>query len=67
MSTYKQREKAVSRAVAAMDKAADAISDLQSICIEYGIDMTQEERFRSELRERARYWESSRWWEEEVS
>jgi hypothetical protein len=62
MSTLKQRQKAVDRAVEAMRKAADELSELQSICIEYGVDTVQEERFSSDLRERASYWENCTWW-----
>lgn len=60
--TPKQRERAVTKAVTALDKAADALGDLQTICMEHGVDITQEERFTSELRERARYWDSCTWY-----
>ena len=60
--TPKQRERAVTKAVKAMKKAADALNDLQSICMEYGVDINQEERFTSELRERAAYWGSCEWY-----
>lgn len=62
MMTPKQREQAVKRAVTAMNKAADAPGDLQSICIEHGVDIAQEERFTSELRERAAYWDNCTWY-----
>lgn len=60
--TLKQRERAVKRAVTAMDKAADALGDLQSMCIKAGIDMAQDERFASDLRERAAYWNNCTWY-----
>ena len=60
--TPNQRERAVTKAVAAMEKAADALNDLQSICIEYGVDINQEERFVSELRERSAYWANCSWY-----
>jgi len=61
MSTLKQ-QKAVDKAVAAMRKAAEEMRALQSICIKHGVDTTQEERFSSDLRERASYWENCTWW-----
>jgi hypothetical protein len=40
-----------------MDKAAVALEDLQSSCIEHGIDITREQSFKDRLKERADYWE----------
>jgi len=65
MSTLKQREKIVKNAVAALDKAAEAISELRSMSIECGLtesQMEQEEYFRSGLRDRSSYWEKATWW-----
>lgn len=66
MSTLKQRKNKVKRAVEAMHEAADALGELQSICIEHAINVTQEEKFASELRERAEYWERCTWWQKEI-
>lgn len=60
--THKQRERAVKKAVAAMDKAAEALEDLQSICIEHGVDITREQSFKDGLKERADYWERCTWY-----
>lgn len=62
--TPKQRERLVTRAVKKLDEAADALSDLEGMVIDHGakVDMTIETRFVSDLRERARYWESCTWW-----
>ncbi|HEY8035219.1 MAG TPA: hypothetical protein VIF37_06480 [Methylobacter sp.] len=65
MSTIKQREKIVKNAIAAMDKAAEALSELSFMAIECGLtesQMQQEEHFRSGLRERSAYWERVTWW-----
>lgn len=64
MSTLKQRERMVTKGVAAMDKAAEALFDLEDIDSEFGLrDTAQEEHFRTGLRERARYWERCTWWQ----
>jgi hypothetical protein len=62
MLTLKQREKIVKNAIKAMDKAADAMMDLNSIGAEFGVDTRIEGRFVSDLKERANYWENCRWW-----
>ncbi len=62
--TPKQREAAVSKAVKALEKAADSLLDLElmAIGIDSSIDTRCEEKFREELRERARYWGNCTWW-----
>ena len=57
--------RAVARAAEALRKAADALGDLESIALECGLtenQCLQESRFRSELRERAGWWEDAKWW-----
>jgi len=60
--TPKQKKKAVDLAVKKMREAADAMLDLEMICIELGVESHQEEAFRDGLRERACYWENCTWW-----
>jgi len=61
--TLKQKEKAVKKAIKNMDAAADSMVDLLEIMRDYGVkDTAMEDRFRSELRERASYWDRVDWW-----
>jgi len=60
--TPKQKQKAVEKAVKKMREAAEAMDDLWRIALEHGVDAFREERFTSDLRERASYWENCTWW-----
>lgn len=64
--TSKQRERAVAKAVVALEKAAEALSELASICIDEGVDTAIESRFRTELLERARYWDNCTWYKQDA-
>lgn len=60
--TLKQKEKIVARAEKKLREAAEALSDLQMMARQYGVDTDREMRFAEELRERAGYWETCSWW-----
>lgn len=66
--TPRQRTALVNRAIKAMDKAADLLSDLAQMAderaeeLDVKIPRSREAEFRSELRERAEYWRGARWW-----
>ena len=63
--TLKQKTKLIERATKKMWEAAEALSDLQSMALEYGVDADREQVFASELRERAGYWEDCTWWKKD--
>ncbi len=63
--TIKQKTRLVTKAEKKLREAAEALSDLQMMAMEYGVETDREQRFASELRERAQYWEQCTWWQQE--
>ena len=63
----KQRERIVARAVKRLDAAAESLSELASLASECDVDTSREDRFISDLKERASYWERCKWWRERTS
>jgi len=64
--TPKQKERLVNSAVKKLRAAADALSDLSFMSVDYGVKTDIEDRFTADLRERANYWESCTWWKKEA-